>query len=1115
MASYIKLIHNGIMKTVALYEGIEQGEFTSLLSTVFNINGSIVGVMGEKGLVVPLSLVCKAPQVVPDSVCKLLVLNQHMNTPSAQNDNASQQLPASVTSDAAIAAGEDFSQMVSEDDSVEYVTQEIKRFINGLKQQKFLSPIQHHRLSEMLVENSNLLFAAYSVAISANDSEYFAEICKDISNSLATDQGKIACEAQDEVLQICDQLYINDKITENQLLYLRHLILIREEAVATLYDEFQEHQNVSILAKALYELANTHPFQSLDQGEDEEEEEEEDDEDDEDGEDNDGSPEVPVRRNSSSISKGLTGVIALMSRSGVISKTEANVLYEMVEQENDYVIAAYELYEKDKNLDELQDTLIRCVRLEIRKRVTDIQEKELAAMQNDRRGVESDDDDDDIANVVVEDVESDTDSSEEDEEEGAEDSADSEKDSGDDEFKLEDIQCSTILASLNIDNIWHKTVPEEFIKTVFIGVVRKQLELEQAKSLCDLFHAKYDLVHSAWEVFTVQKDVVDFLDTLRRIVRDVKIESIREAVTEEMKSPKPSRSSVPAESKPAPSAPASALNTTATSASNHSSNEMPLDQKTLQNRKNEALLAVTAAKRELLKHSLEMMVKQGLTSAEKATDLYGRYLAGDIMVDAAIEAYASDRDVGEFLDTLQVLANNSKEDLEVLMRAVSNENEEEESGGKSAQEVAFESIALNQITEIVSEMLKNDMIGPGIAEAFKTLIKNRDQRLIDAYNTYQANKSGAELVNSLLKIVIASVEETPKAETSKTETPEASKKSPSKPNPAKSEDDAQQSALDPSDQKTVVEILMRARAIDEEQYIALSKLIDEGNTEIARVFLNYEENKDVYALIDSLKAMDIKGLANSPSSSSSEAQEVEEADEDEEEDGAEDDGDDDDYEQDFDEDDGAGVEEKFMEIIQGMKLSDLETAALRLAIAENDPAIRNAIDRFRADVNETALMNAMRDAARSVIQRTLSTRMGRAFEKGGDEYERNEDEDEEKEGEDEDQEDDEKDGEEDENEDDDDEIDGDEDNDEEEDETNDQGNSLILSQTARDHVFPILIQELIKESIISRNDGKIILQEFAAGNPVISAALDVYDRDNDMAQLVESLQQMVENVNSN
>jgi hypothetical protein len=204
-----------------------------------------------------------------------------------------------------------------------------------------------------------------------------------------------------------------------------------------------------------------------------------------------------------------------------------------------------------------------------------------------------------------------------------------------------------------------------------------------------------------------------------------------------------------------------------------------------------------------------------------------------------------------------------------------------------------------------------------------------------------------------------------------------------------------------------------------------------------------------------------------------------------------------------------------MEIIQGMKLSDLETAALRLAIAENDPAIRTAIDRFRSDVNEAALLYAMRVAARSVIQRTLSTRMGRAFEKGGEEYERNEGEDEDdevKDSEDEDQ--DEEDVEEDNNEDNGDENDDDEDN-EEEDETTDQGNSLILSQTARDHVFPILIQELIKESIISRNDGKIILQEFAAGNPVISTALDVYDRDNDMAQLVESLQQMVENVNSN
>lgn len=226
-----------------------------------------------------------------------------------------------------------------------------------------------------------------------------------------------------------------------------------------------------------------------------------------------------------------------------------------------------------------------------------------------------------------------------------------------------------------------------------------------------------------------------------------------------------------------------------------------------------------------------------------------------------------------------------------------------------------------------------------------------------------------------------------------------------------------------------------------------------------------------------------------------------------------------------------------------MRLSDLETAALRLAIAENDPSIRVAIDQFRSDLDEDNLMNAMKDAARGVIQRTLTSRMGQAFSRGvttADQIEEQEspidevtdevDADESKsninsqsppqkksllsppkatgnsnyeeefdEIEDIDEEDDT----------------GDEDNDDDGLEEGGPGNesgSLLLSQTARDHIFPILVQELIKENILSKADGRIVLQEFVAGNPVVSSALDVYDRDNDMAVLVESLQLMVENI---
>jgi hypothetical protein len=92
----------------------------------------------------------------------------------------------------------------------------------------------------------------------------------------------------------------------------------------------------------------------------------------------------------------------------------------------------------------------------------------------------------------------------------------------------------------------------------------------------------------------------------------------------------------------------------------------------------DALAAVAAAKRELLKHSLEMMVKQGLVTTAAATGLNERALRGDALTDAAIDNYAADRNVMEFLDTLQILANNSPEDVDNIMRqAMADEDEKE------------------------------------------------------------------------------------------------------------------------------------------------------------------------------------------------------------------------------------------------------------------------------------------------------------------------------------------------------------------------------------------------------------------------------------------------------
>ena len=64
---------------------------------------------------------------------------------------------------------------------------------------------------------------------------------------------------------------------------------------------------------------------------------------------------------------------------------------------------------------------------------------------------------------------------------------------------------------------------------------------------------------------------------------------------------------------------------------------------------------------------------------------------------------------------------------------------------------------------------------------------------------------------------------------------------------------------------------------------------------------------------------------------------------------------------------------------------------------------------------------------------------------------------------------------------------------------------MTTSQTVRNHIFPILVHELTKEGIMKTSDSNKILQLFKEGDVNVNAALDIYDVDHDMSDLVEAL----------
>eukprot|EP00602_Paraphysomonas_sp_CaronLab_P003323 CAMPEP_0185019350 /NCGR_PEP_ID=MMETSP1103-20130426/1952_1 /TAXON_ID=36769 /ORGANISM="Paraphysomonas bandaiensis, Strain Caron Lab Isolate" /LENGTH=1099 /DNA_ID=CAMNT_0027549607 /DNA_START=227 /DNA_END=3526 /DNA_ORIENTATION=- len=1018
---------------------------------------------------------------------------------------------------------------------------ELLRFIAGLRVKKIIKKAEADALEELLFNNSSLVFAAYSVAKSAGDAQYLAEVCKDIAHSMMTSAGQSACAAQEDVLQCCDQLYINSKITENQLLYLRHLVLIRDEDVAQLYDDFQESGQVESLLRSLYRLANVHPRSVMDaDGDYEKDDSSEEDYGDFDSESS--SESYPDRQRklsqptqeqidplqsttqqsrpqdskrggkqeASAMVTTLNGVLSLMLRAGDVTPVEAMLLNHMIASDNEYINAAYELFQADGDLSELQDTMMRCAKLEMRRRNDEVDRQQKALQQASDRNEQR--------KAMLSNNRTQSPSTEEDEQEQEDEQ---ESDSEDEDSPSGSEQLDVLLGAMGIKNSWQGSVPPRFVLAVFAAAQKRLLGIGQARALCDLYQAQYDLVRAAWEVFNVQGDVVDFTDTLRRIVRDLNFKddgNVDLAVTDGDEGIQSG---------------AAGRQATVMQAVRES------EQRTQAARDNkaEALQAVAEAKRELLKHSLEIMVKQGLVTPTAASGLYERALRGDPLTDAAIEGYAGDRNIMEFLDTLQILANNTPEDLDRIMRdaikleaeaaaGINGQQDDSESGSdRERVEVLDEQEddedgddgddgdldrAQIELRSFITRLVKDGAIDRHVYTVLLKLIISRDDRVMAAHDVYRDFGDEEDLIDSLVRVARKEnlkrqesddkgIEMSSLGSRAPTTSGKAATKSPgmevemttmNKQDGSDEESEEEESGdegpglFNSDEQKSILQTLANAGVLTADALDQLCDMADDGDRTLKRIFRQYEQTKDVYLLIENLKRS-VEGSDESGSGDSSNGGDDT------------DDGSDDDEKQALDEDERESIETRFLGIIQGMNLSHLETAALRLAIARDDDSIRSALEAFRASRNEEVLMETLREVARRTISDTLTEAGYDGVEGDEDEVpngqrQRND-----------------RDDESDENEERDDDEGDENDEDNEDDEPAEEDRGLMSTQSARDYIFPILLSELVKENVMTSEDGAVLKTLFDKGDVVVNAALDVYDLDSDMAELVDTLQRVV------
>lgn len=964
MIVYVKFSFNGKSSTVALAPGLEPNELKLLLKTIFNLPSPklIVGALGENDVVVPISVLCKSPSLIGKAHCQLIVANS-FNSSNSSNSTL--------------------------DSKIEQVFSNIRSFANELFSRGFLTDAQNKIIDTMLVNNSPLLFAAYSVAVSAQDSEYLAEIFRNLARLMTTEEGRLVCEAQEDLLEICDELYGAGKIIENQLLYLRHLILIREEVVVNAYDEYQSTNNVKQLAEALTNIAYTHPLGDNNDNTDKDSKKEE----------TKTTQEDDDSLTMDQVSEGLMKIVSVMIKNKLITENEVDVLLELIALEDDVVIAAYELYLKNNQLNELQDTLLRCVRLEIRRRL----------------GGDSSKSSPTAASSAASSATSSATSS-------ASDSSSSDSNYHEKVKNFASLftspQSVQQLRSGNMDKLaevlgiqvkqLEPHVPQDFLNLLIFAFFQGEEIFSQTEifTLIKYYLQKNELVLSAWEVFNVQHDVADLFDTLKRIL--------------------PKQNATPAAASAAPASPSS----NKTTASATTSPSKAATSESLEARRAQALEAVNKAKKELLTHTLDMMIKQNLLTKSQADILIKKYSEGDNFLDNTIETYSSNKNIVEFLTNLTKYASQNSTEEATEEDAEGEENAEETQSDEDSDDAAF-----TQIAEIIREMLNSGVISPQIADVFVELINAKDSRILNAYKNYLSGGEGNVLVDSLLRIV----------------------------------------------RDTISEKLGEAR----------KQLNLERDEESERDEVNTKKEK----IPD---------------------EDEDDDEEDEEEEGEEDEGEEDSFDR------------RFEAIMKKMNLSELESAALKLAIAENHPSVRAGLIEYSQHNNEQSLFNHFRKAIKEVIDTTLS----QDFQNNDEEEEEEEQEEEEQEDQEEDeQEDQEEDEENQENENnseqDEDDVDAeaqdydyskyneeDEEEDdqieeEEEDEDDEEEEGELTTHDKWAVIFPELLNELSSNNLITKAQNKNLMQQFQNKDKKILQVIENYEGNGSMQELVSAFLSMV------
>jgi len=944
---FIKVRFGCMTSFIALYSGMCPAELSSLLVAVFRVQDIPIGFAEEydNEIVVPLTLACQNPELLTAPVYQVLLTKgiAPWLQVSKQNSSgiSSSSLEISGTNidkeedeESDEESSEDQEETV-EGHSPQAARSEMLFWVDTLRADGYLTASETRILRSMALQDDRLVHSAVKVVASDGDLEFLVNLLKDIASNVMTESGREALACQRELLEAIDLLDQKDGLTPAECSHLETLVLVRSEILFAAWQVYRKDLNLSELFDTLQIVLRSYnscrnqekeEFTSKDE--------------------NDFRRRQPA--NPTPELDFLAQLTENMAAQGLVASEEWGVLQEMINDTNPYIISAFELYEEDEDLEELMGTVARLAKVEMYRRgfpaaKTTARQKADAAIQRNKENERMD--------ALMKEA-------------GLDDSPE-ENDAAqrNSELPTEDVQQQRTETTTGSHSKYK--VPGSYLKILSTASQSGLLSKAEERALIDAYAGYWEsqgfgeMCRAAWEVFALEKDGYDMLDTLMRVSRRMAPALTIYADTEDEMPVENAKDKTQIQDEEEEDSEEEDDEDNSEEEENEEEREIDAHMQQLKSRTAEIEQRTSEILQSVISQCLEVMLPQGLLTVEegKALVSLGQEARSECL--RLLEAYKESQDLDALLLGFASIAR-AEVSGQVEESSTYSSSSARSSTKKSSSALAdlhmevpplpnsvYAERVQKELAELVDCLGEDGKLTAKQVVVLMSCIRRNEPRVFAAHDTYVAFQDVDDLIDTLMRIAqkeLQSRRAYPPEEGTGIEMINLSRAGDKAPKESRNE--ARLGLLTAQDRCDIITMMRDADVFTDLQAFQLSALVTKGSQEINDIFDEYEASKDVIKLVERVKNVseEMPGKEESVVDDS-----LDEGDSDQEETDVE------------------ILDNHLYEILKALGLGRVETAALRLAVAKGDPNLTAVLEVYRLERDPADLLDSLRRIVRTTL----------------------------------------------------------------------------------------------------------------------------------------------------